>query len=153
MADLILLDRDGNIIHFIKNCKKTSPQTYIGDGVKLKTGRKLREFWVEGAEPTPITNDEGDVIKYKESAYRFRQNKIELYDGKLAETENEVDKITIDKIRQNYSLEEELKLHRLKLSGELTTKEWNNYVNKVKSIVDEGNQYKTRSIRDGGRAV
>lgn len=138
MPNLILYDNQDRISHFVKNCRKIAKRSYVGDNCKIKVSCKLHEKWISG-EPTPIYKDEY-ILGYKEKASDFIE--VDKFMGEVVSSETDVDSIINDNIRYMYTEEEELKLHRLKLAGQIDDAVWDKYMNDIYTIVNKGKQFK-----------
>jgi hypothetical protein len=108
----------GNEEYFIKNCKQTGLNDYEGDNIKLR-GMKPRHWdfvWML---------NEKDIAP--------------LYQGIPVGCREDVNNITQNRISEKYSIQDEMKINRMKDSDFAQWEEYNNFVNQ---IVLEGKQFK-----------
>lgn len=140
MANLALCRPDGTIIRFIKDCVKVSNSVYVGSNCKIKGCKNAIEKWTLD-EAFPLYNIKGHVIGWDRNAEDLSE--MEKFEGEVAENSIDVNKIIRNKIAEKYSIEDELKLHRMKLEGTIDDKVWNEYVSYVNDLITKGEDAKT----------
>lgn len=128
MANLVI-HIDGKIQNILYDCKIVNGNVYKGTNGSIKgVGRRMSLLWTRDAP------EEG------QTAYELTP--VEKFYDKVVDTNEDVDNVINNKIKERYPVEEELKLHRLKLSNNLDEAIWNDYVDYVTTLVNEGKTFK-----------
>jgi len=132
-----IIHRDGNIIHFINDCivserPNQKNKDYFG------SNKKLHSFKAEGCKFKWVKSDE--VFDPSKSIDDYTEVS---YIGFIPVcSEEEVNSAIKATIKTTYSLEDEIKILRQKISGTLLDKEWEEYNTFVESLISEGKEIK-----------
>jgi len=129
-----------SITYFLRDCIQ-SGRDFRGSNGSV-TGVKEHLFdtkWTDDIAD-PIIDKDGNQIGWNKSIPDLSAAK--LYQGRVVSTPEDVNAVTRQLIAEKYSLSDENKLMRLKLSGDDTG--WNEYQSYVESIVNQGREFKAK---------
>jgi len=133
MANCAIFEKGSDrITYFIRDCIQ-SGRDFRGSNMSV-TGVKEHLF------DTLWTDDDGEQggsVKALTEAKR--------YQGRVVSNEDDVDRVTRELIREKYPVEEEMKVLRLKLSGDDTG--WEDYREFAEQIVGDGRAVKMSLTR------
>jgi hypothetical protein len=123
------------IAYFIKDCIQ-SGRDFRGSNGSV-TGVKEHLFDVKWTEDTalPVYDEQGHLTGYDKTISSLSE--ALRYNGQVVSSGKEVDNITVSRIRERYTINDELKMARI--AG---TTEWAEYNNYVSQIVTEGRAFK-----------
>jgi hypothetical protein len=140
MNCIIYTKNNGKITYFVKNCKKEG-RNFIGDNIKLY-GVKERVFdfrWTRDSVD-PVFDEEGKQIGWDKKVLEVIE--CPYYQGYPVSTGNDVDDVTKKIIREKYSLEDEIKILRKKMTGQ--DQDWEVYNSFIEQQILEGKQFKEK---------
>lgn len=120
-----------NIFQFVENCVQDG-SNFIGSKRKI-LGVKLDIFSVKW------TNEDREQ---KQKVSQFAEAR--RFNSKVVSTREDVNEVTQERIKEKYSLEDELKILRLKLSGD--TADWSIYITDIEILIEEGKQFKDENF-------
>ena len=140
MANCAISIKGSDIItHFITDCIQSN-RDFKGSNISLY-GLKDRLFDVTWTTtiPTPIFDSVGNIIGYnKKVSDLVRANE---HNGIVVDDYEGVDRVTKDKIKKKYTIEDEIKILRLKLTGD--SKLFDEYNKFVNDTVNEAKLFKS----------
>ena len=125
------------ITYFVKDCIQ-SGRDFKGSSMSL-TGVKEYLFdtkWTEDIAHA-IINDKGEITGYDKNVHELTEAK--RYHGIVVSSRKDVDAITVKRIREKYTIDDEFRLNRKNNSTE-----WNEYDTYVEALVIEGKQFKDK---------
>ena len=134
MANAILyITKSGRITHFIENCKVVG-KNFFGSNCKLSgvSPHKFSVLWTE------------EVIECKDGVWNKELSDItssKEFNSVVVSNREDVNNVTKNRIKEKYSIEEEIKLQREKLLG-IESDEWGSYISYVSSVVNKGREFK-----------
>jgi hypothetical protein len=143
MLKAIFYSRKNNsIIYVINNCLYSNGN-YIGDNTSI-TEPKLNIFGIKWTEDIiePVLDKDGNQIGWSKTLDEITDAKT--YNYSVVSTREDVNKVVTQQIRNRYSLEDELKIHRMKLLGDET--EWNEYQQYISTILADAKKYKDENF-------
>jgi hypothetical protein len=129
----IYIKGSDDITYFIKDCIQTGRNFKGSNGSAMGVKEHLFDVkWTEDiAEP-------GDLISELSEAKR--------YEGQVISTRQDVNNVIKKQIAEKYSIEDEIKIIRMKLMGDDT--EWQEYKAFVESIVQKGKSFKDKEFKE-----
>jgi hypothetical protein len=142
MLNLVVSQKGSNEIkYFIKNCE-VNGNNLIGDNCKVKL--KLTLFDIKWTEDViePIFDENNNQTGWSKLLNEISDAKT--YNSDVVSTREDVNTSVVKKIRERYSLDDELKILRLKLIGD--NKEFDEYQTYVSSIVVDADKFKDENF-------
>ena len=130
------------IAFFVTNARKTGPNDYAGDNLRV-TGVKPLHWcflWTNDAAE-PIRNNAGEIIGWGTAVTALAP--CPMYRGEPVGSDADVDRVTAAAIAAAYPPDEEAKLLRRQLAGTIDPAEWQAYNDYVESVVAAGRAVKT----------
>lgn len=128
------------ITYFIRDCVQTGRDFRGSNGSVTGVKEYLFDaFWTDGIAE-PVFNKDGRQIGWNKSIPDLSVAKF--YQGRVVSTPDDVNAVTRELIASKYSLFDENKLMRLKLSGDDTG--WQEYQSFVDGLVKQGRDFKSK---------
>ena len=142
MANVIIYTKNSsNIKYFIQDCVKVG-SSYVGSNKKLHSINHdiFSVLWTEDTTSPLIVNK----ITGSPKIWNKKVSEIEPareFNSVVVSNREDVNSVTKNRIKEKYSIEEEIKLQREKLLG-IESDEWGSYISYVASVVNEGRKFK-----------
>ena len=143
MANAVIYIKNSNkISHFIENCTRMGNK-YIGTNKKVSINHRV--FDVKWTEDTTYST-EFPIIDNKVRLPEWDKKVSDMapakeFNNTVVSNREDVNNVTKNRIKEKYSIEEEIKLQREKLLG-IESDEWGSYISYVASVVNKGREFK-----------
>lgn len=130
MANLIIyrIGQD-TIVDYIENCKRIG-SSFFGTNKKI-IQLNLEKFGIKWTYS--IVNDLSTPVSEVKEA--------ESFGGEFVGTKEEVKAAKEAELRKVYSVQDEIKILRDKISGDLSVTDWNNYINFVRELDSQASAF------------
>ena len=147
MANVILYTKGSDEVrYFIKDCTQVG-NSFIGSNKKIHSAspKIYTVMWTEEIiTPVTATFIKDDVEVCKIVGWNKKVSEItpaKEFNNVVVSNREDVNIVTKNRIKEKYSIEEEMKLQREKLLG-IESDEWGSYISYVASVVNKGREFK-----------
>ena len=138
MNCIVYVKETKQIIFYIKDCVIKDNSILVGSNMKIH-GINLNKFSLLFTEENiKVINNDDNVITLSKPLDKI--NPAPIFEGIFVGSREEVNKIIKKKIREQYSLEDELKILRMKLSG--TSNGFTKYRTFIEDLIQQGQDFK-----------
>jgi hypothetical protein len=138
MSNVALCKKDGTILYFIKDCIQYGNR-YVGSNCKIIGGKSMIEKWTTD-EAFPSYDIKGNTIGWDRKMEDLSD--IDEFEGRPVSKNEDVSKVIREKIAEKYSIEDEIKILRMKLEESIDNKVWEEYTNYVNDLIRRGGEVK-----------
>ena len=150
---IIYLNGSDEIQFFIKDCqvtddpKKKTGLTFTGSNMSIGSVKpQFSSIKWTNAEPTPIHPNGSGVSGYAEKVSEIPE--ATFFQGEPVTTSEDVKVVVKERIKDEYALEDEIKILRKKILGTLPDEEWDAYNNYVESLLSEADDFKRNTLKE-----